>query len=73
MLNDRFRVEEPRWREEGVSSLVVHPGWVQTDMGGQSADISVQESVDGMAAVFNALCLKESGKFVTYEGVEHPW
>lgn len=72
-LNDRFRIEEPLWRSSGVSSLVVHPGWVQTDMGGPSASITVEESVSGMYEVFERLSLDNCGRFVTYAGIEHPW
>ena len=32
LLNDRFRIEEVEWRKSGISAIVIHPGWVQTDM-----------------------------------------
>lgn len=73
LLNDRFRLEEVGWRALGVSGLVVHPGWVVTDMGGPGADITVDESVSGMYGVFNNLSLDNSGSFVTYTGETHPW
>lgn len=73
LLNDKFREEEPKWKVQGVSSIVVHPGWVQTDMGGPTADITVQESVNGMYELFSQLSEEKSGKFFTYAGLEHPW
>ena len=37
-LNDGFREQEPAWRERyGLTSVIFHPGWVVTDMGGEDA------------------------------------
>ena len=72
-LNDRFRQEEEVWRKNGVSALVIHPGWVITDMGGQGANISVEESVAGMYNVLQELSSTNSGSFLTYQGIIHPW
>ena len=72
-LNDRFREIEPDWRARGITSVVFHPGWVATDMGGSSASVSVAESVSGMRRVIAGLEPAESGKFLTWKGTEHPW
>jgi len=56
-----------------IIAIAQHPGWVQTDMGGRSADIDVQTSVTGMKAVIDALSLENSGKFFSYDGSEMPW
>lgn len=53
--------------------LVLHPGWVQTDMGGPGALISVRESVSGMRARIAALDHPNSGQFLRYDGKELPW
>merc|ERR1712098_373974 len=50
---------------------MVHPGWVQTDMGGsggRTADISVDESVSGIFDVFSNMETSMSGKFVNCKG-----
>lgn len=73
ILNDRFRAAEPEWRAAGVTSVVFHPGWVATDMGGSSASVSVDESVTGMRRVIAGLTPADSGKFLTWTGAEHPW
>ena len=73
ILNDRFREREPDWRAAGVTSVVFHPGWVATDMGGRGASVSVDESVTGMRRVIADLALADSGKFMTWTGAEHPW
>lgn len=60
-------------RDRGVTAIVLHPGWVKTDMGGASAPIEAPESVRGMRAVIGRVGLADSGKFFDYEGDELPW
>lgn len=52
---------------------IYHPGWVQTDMGGTEAAITVDESVDGLIARFEALSHETSGCFETWDGRAHPY
>ncbi len=60
-------------RPMGVTCAVLHPGWVQTDMGGPNALISAEESVRGMKGVIDGLDLSKAGKFFNYDGNEIPW
>ena len=46
-----------------IPVIVLHPGWVQTDMGGENAAISVKESVSGLRRVISELEMHNSGKF----------
>lgn len=57
----------------GITTIVLHPGWVQTDMGGPNAWITVQESVAGMRQVIDRIKTSDSGKFYGYDGKEIPW
>jgi len=52
---------------------IYHPGWVQTDMGGSAADITVDQAAQGLAARFDALDMADSGCFRTWVGYEHPF
>lgn len=72
-LNDEFRRRAPEWRSLGARAIVVHPGWVRTDMGGPAAAISVEESVDGIRALIAGLGEEGHGRFWTWDGREHPW
>src|SRR5262249_21707509 len=72
-LNDAFRVLAPEWGRQGVIAIVMHPGWVRTDMGGASASLSVTESVTGMRQVIARLTAAEHGRFWTWNGREHSW
>lgn len=57
----------------GITAIVMHPGWVQTDMGGFSAPTTVQQSIAGMREVIARITPKDSGKFYGYDGKEIPW
>ncbi|CAH1189956.1 NAD(P)-dependent dehydrogenase, short-chain alcohol dehydrogenase family [Candidatus Nitrotoga sp. BS] len=57
----------------GITSVVIHPGWVKTEMGGPNALISTEQSVSGMLKVIGNLTMADSGKFFSYDGQEIPW
>ena len=60
-------------KARGMIVCPMHPGWVRTDMGGPTAAISVEESARGLLEVIDRLGLEDSGRFCTWDGVEHPW
>ncbi|MEM7280531.1 MAG: SDR family oxidoreductase [Pseudomonadota bacterium] len=56
-----------------VIAVAMHPGWVQTDMGGGQADIDSATSVTGMRSVISGLTQDHSGGVWMYDGTELPW
>lgn len=58
---------------KGIKVVCLHPGWVQTDMGGANALISTEESVRGLKNVLDKLGKKQSGCFWNYNGEHIPW
>lgn len=60
-------------RERGIGVLLLHPGWVQTRMGGPGARITAAESVSGMRRLVDGFRLADSGRFFRYDGSEIPW
>jgi NAD(P)-dependent dehydrogenase (short-subunit alcohol dehydrogenase family) len=60
-------------KQSGITAVVLHPGWVKTDMGGPNAMISVEQSVTGMRQVIANLKPHDSGKFLNFSGAAIPW
>ena len=58
---------------EGFTSIVVHPGWVKTDMGGTSAPVEVEDSAAGIRRVIDSLSPADNGTFWTFEGDQMAW
>lgn len=56
-----------------LRTISLHPGWVQTDMGGTKAPTTLAESVQGMTQVIAKLESHDSGKFFDFKGREIPW
>ena len=60
-------------RDKNIIAMVIHPGWVKTDMGGSNAPLSIEDSVRGMIKVMANLNEGDSGKFLRFNGDELPW
>jgi NAD(P)-dependent dehydrogenase (short-subunit alcohol dehydrogenase family) len=58
---------------EGVITIAVHPGWVQTDMGGKQAPLLPVESVRHLRALIARLTPADNGQFFNYDGKPHPF
>lgn len=56
-----------------ISVVALHPGWVQTDMGGPNGLIDVETSAAGLKAILDKAGKAESGKFYDYSGKQLPW
>ncbi|GBU19325.1 MULTISPECIES: SDR family oxidoreductase [Methylobacterium] len=60
-------------RHPGSSLLLLHPGWVETDMGGEGADIDVATSARGLAEVIEARLGRPGLAYLDYRGETLPW
>ena len=58
--------------DDNVAVVAVHPGWVQTDMGGTSAKENVEDSAHGIMDVINNLSLSNTGTFYDFSGEKLP-
>lgn len=68
MFHKSFTVDFPEF-----TSVVFHPGWVQTDMGGAQAPLTPPQSVKGMLAQMKKITHQDSGRFLDYAGENISW
>ena len=61
------------WVRSGLLVGIFHPGWVKTDMGGASAPVAPQESVQGLRAQIAKLSAANSGAYLDYMGRKIAW
>ncbi|MBI3710910.1 MAG: SDR family oxidoreductase [Proteobacteria bacterium] len=72
-LNQVMKYLSVELAAKGITVVSVHPGWVQTDMGGPSAPLTPQVSIAGLRGVIKRLKPADSGKFINYEGAQIAW
>ena len=59
--------------KDGIMTVCLHPGWVKTDMGGQNATLTIEQSVQGLVAVIASLDEAKNGGFYDFSGNALPW
>jgi NAD(P)-dependent dehydrogenase (short-subunit alcohol dehydrogenase family) len=52
----------------GATFVAISPGWVKTDMGGESAPLTAERSVTAMRKTIAGLTKKHRGAFLNYDG-----
>jgi NAD(P)-dependent dehydrogenase (short-subunit alcohol dehydrogenase family) len=72
-LNSAAKSLSIDWKADGISVLMLHPGWVRTDMGGSNAKLDIDTSVRKMLDVINSLDMSKTGAFLNYEGKKLEW
>ena len=56
-----------------VMAVILHPGWVQTDMGGKNALTTTTDCVVGLLKVLAAMDESHNGSFYDFKGLNIPW
>jgi NAD(P)-dependent dehydrogenase (short-subunit alcohol dehydrogenase family) len=59
--------------EKSIIVVALSPGWVRTDMGGESAPLAPETSVRGLRTVLAGLRRDDTGSFLSYDGTTIPW
>ena len=72
-LNQITKILSAEYKAKEFIFIVMNPGWVQTDMGGMNAALTVTESVSGQIKVIEGLAKTDNGKFYDHQGNITPW
>ncbi len=72
-VNKLMRGLATELKPQGVPVLIVHPGWVKTDMGGEGAATHSRGSAAGMLKLIDKLDIASTGKFLAWNGKELAW
>ena len=72
-LNKFMKMAALELGKDGVNVCVIHPGFVKTDMGGPNAEITPQESGEGIVNVIDGLNAENNGGFWKWNGEVHGW
>ncbi len=60
-------------KQQGVPVLIVHPGWVKTEMGGEGAQLTPEESAANLLKLIDKLDIASTGRFLAWNGKELAW
>ena len=72
-LNKFMRMAAIELKQQGIAIGLIHPGWVQTDMGGVGATITPAASAAGIVQAIDRLTLDNAGQFWKWDGGVHEW
>jgi NAD(P)-dependent dehydrogenase (short-subunit alcohol dehydrogenase family) len=60
-------------KAKGIVTVLMHPGWVRTDMGGPNGLLSTDESANGILNVLENIGEDDNGKFLQFDGQQIAW
>lgn len=71
-LNAAWRSLATEWQADGITCVLLRPGFVKTDMTNQQG-MDVDVSVAGMLKVVEGLSLADTGRVIGFDGLDVPW
>lgn len=72
-VNQMMRGMAAELRPRGIICFPLHPGSVRTEMNFAAAPLSIEESAAGIVSVIENASLKNSGRYMTWNGEEMAW
>ena len=53
--------------------MILHPGWVRTDMGGPNGELAPEESAQRLRRILEGVGPADTGAFFDIDGTRIPW
>ena len=72
-LNMMTRCVAAELRDDGIIVVSMHPGFLQTDMGGPNAPMRIDETIPTLVRQIEDLSMADSGRFINWDGSPIPW
>ncbi len=72
-VNKLMRGLASELKPQGIPVLIVHPGWVKTEMGGEGAQLTPDQSASQIQKLVDRLDLASTGRFLAWNGKELAW
>ncbi|MBU1335946.1 MAG: SDR family oxidoreductase [Alphaproteobacteria bacterium] len=72
-VNSVMRGLAMNWVKQGISVLMIHPGWMQTTMGGVGAPTAPSESAQLIKSIIDRATLADNGRYIDTTGTDMPW
>jgi NAD(P)-dependent dehydrogenase (short-subunit alcohol dehydrogenase family) len=60
-------------RDDNITVISIHPGWIQTDMGGVRARLTLEQAIPTMVKVMDDLTVADTGSFLNWDGDHVAW
>lgn len=60
-------------KHRDICVIILHPGWVRTDMGGENAELSIAQSGTKLRKIMTQTTMKDSASFFDIDGSIIPW
>ena len=72
-LNMLTRNQAIEYKKDGIAVVILHPGWVRTDMGGPAAPMTVAQSARKIFQIIEMISLSNTGEFISVTGDKIPY
>ena len=72
-LNMLTRNQAIEYKRDGIAVVILHPGWVRTDMGGPAAPMTAEESARKIFQIIEMISLANTGEFISVTGDKIPY
>jgi len=72
-LNMLTRALAAELKPQGITVAALSPGWVKTEMGGENAPLSPQQSAESLFRTITSLSLEKTGSFLGRDGEKYEW